>query len=128
MWLYRSVATMNRKAPPPSLRSQKPTWDKAAELAQWELNQLRRGPRSLVLSGTDSLSPWQNARFTAERELGALVWVSPIIVPPKEPKKPRSPPSGASVLLLVHCTKNTLDSLLCSAINARSSTLPDPRL
>ena len=39
--LYRSIATMNKKAPLPSLRSQKPTWDKAAALAsEWELNQL----------------------------------------------------------------------------------------
>jgi DNA polymerase-1 len=39
--LYRSIATMNRKAPLPSLRSQKPTWGKAAALArEWELNQL----------------------------------------------------------------------------------------
>ena len=41
--LFRSIATMNRKAPLPSLRSQKPTWDRAAELAgTWELNQLAR--------------------------------------------------------------------------------------
>ena len=39
--LFRSIATMNRKAPLPSLRSQTPTWDRAAELARkWELNQL----------------------------------------------------------------------------------------
>jgi DNA polymerase-1 len=39
--LYRSIATMNRKAPLPSLRRQKPTWRKAAELArEWQLNQL----------------------------------------------------------------------------------------
>jgi exodeoxyribonuclease III len=41
--LFRSIATMNRKAPLPSLRSQKPTWRKAAALArEWELNQLAR--------------------------------------------------------------------------------------
>jgi DNA polymerase-1 len=41
--LYRSIATMNRKAPLPSLRSQKPTWGKASALArEWELNQLAR--------------------------------------------------------------------------------------
>ncbi len=41
--LYRSIATMNKKAPLPQLRSQKPTWDKAAALARkWELNQLAR--------------------------------------------------------------------------------------
>jgi exodeoxyribonuclease-3 len=39
--LFRSIATMNRTAPLPSLRSQKPSWDKAAALArEWELNQL----------------------------------------------------------------------------------------
>jgi hypothetical protein len=39
--LFRSLATMNRKAPLPSLRQQKPTWRKAAALARkWELNQL----------------------------------------------------------------------------------------
>ena len=39
--LFRAIATMNRRAPLPSLRSQKPTWHKAAALAQeWELNQL----------------------------------------------------------------------------------------
>lgn len=41
--LFRSIATMNRKAPLPSLRTQKPTWDTAAELARkWELKQLAR--------------------------------------------------------------------------------------
>jgi DNA polymerase-1 len=41
--LFRQIATMDRKAPLPSLRSQRPTWDKAAELARkWELNQLAR--------------------------------------------------------------------------------------
>ena len=41
--LYRSIATMDKRAPLPSLRSQKPTWDKAASLAkEWELNQLAR--------------------------------------------------------------------------------------
>jgi len=41
--LYRSIATMNKKAPLPSLRDQTPTWDKAAALArEWGLNQLAR--------------------------------------------------------------------------------------
>ena len=41
--LYRSIATMDKKAPLPSLRSQKPTWEKAAALArEWDLNQLSR--------------------------------------------------------------------------------------
>jgi DNA polymerase-1 len=39
--LYRSIATMNKKVPLPSLASQKPTWRKAAALArEWQLNQL----------------------------------------------------------------------------------------
>ena len=39
--LYRSIATMNKRAPLPSLRNQTPTWQKAAALArEWELNQL----------------------------------------------------------------------------------------
>jgi len=41
--LFRSIATMNRKAPLPSIRSQKPTWREAAALArEWELDQLAR--------------------------------------------------------------------------------------
>jgi exodeoxyribonuclease-3 len=48
--LYRSIATMNRKAPLPSLRSQKPTWGKAAALARkWELNQLAGRLEELAL-------------------------------------------------------------------------------
>jgi DNA polymerase-1 len=39
--LFRSIAIMNRRAPLPNLRSQRPTWNKAAALArEWELNQL----------------------------------------------------------------------------------------
>jgi DNA polymerase-1 len=39
--LYRSIATMDRKAPLPRLGAQKPTWAKAAALARkWELNAL----------------------------------------------------------------------------------------
>jgi exodeoxyribonuclease-3 len=41
--LYRSIATMNPKAPLPALRDQKPTWDSAAALAKtWQLNQLAK--------------------------------------------------------------------------------------
>jgi exodeoxyribonuclease III len=39
--LYRSIATMNRKAPLPRLPDQQPAWAKAAALAsKWELKQL----------------------------------------------------------------------------------------
>jgi len=41
--LFRSIATMNAKAPLPSLANQKPTWRKAAALArEWELKQLAK--------------------------------------------------------------------------------------
>ena len=39
--LYRSIATMNRKAPVPRINDQTPTWAKAAALVRkWELTQL----------------------------------------------------------------------------------------
>src|SRR5262245_22899272 len=39
--LYKSIATMDRSAPLPSLKKQVPTWAKASALArQWELNRL----------------------------------------------------------------------------------------
>ena len=39
--LYRSIATMDRKAPLPRLPDQTPTWEKASALARkWQLNQL----------------------------------------------------------------------------------------
>lgn len=39
--LYRSIATMDSRAPIPLVRNQKPTWKKAAELARsWELRAL----------------------------------------------------------------------------------------
>ncbi len=39
--LYRTIATMDKKAPLPPLRNQRPTWAKAAALARdWELNRL----------------------------------------------------------------------------------------
>jgi len=39
--VYRSIATMNKSAPLPSLKAQVPSWSKASELArQWELNRL----------------------------------------------------------------------------------------
>jgi exodeoxyribonuclease-3 len=39
--LFRSIATMDRKAPVPRLNDQTPTWSRAAALArEWQLNQL----------------------------------------------------------------------------------------
>ena len=50
--LYKSIATMNRKAPLPKLPDQTPTWAKAAALARdWELNVL--AGRLDVLAGGD---------------------------------------------------------------------------
>ncbi|MGH6831856.1 MAG: 5'-3' exonuclease [Methyloceanibacter sp.] len=50
--LYRSIATMDKMAPLPSLRSQKPTWRRAAALAgEWELNQLARRLEDLDAHG-----------------------------------------------------------------------------
>ncbi len=41
--LYRAIATMDRKAPLPPLRDQRPAWGRAAALArQWELNDLAK--------------------------------------------------------------------------------------
>ncbi len=49
--LYRSIATMDRKAPLPPLPDQAPTWSKAAALARkWQLNQL--ADRFAALAGT----------------------------------------------------------------------------
>jgi exodeoxyribonuclease III len=50
--LYRSIATMNKKAPLPSLRNQTPTWEKAAALAKdWQLNQLSGRLEQLAADG-----------------------------------------------------------------------------
>jgi DNA polymerase I len=50
--LYKSIATMNRKAPLPKLPDQSPTWAKAAALARdWQLNAL--AGRLDVLAGGD---------------------------------------------------------------------------
>jgi DNA polymerase I len=50
--LYKSIATMNRKAPLPKLPDQTPTWAKAAALARdWQLNAL--AGRLELLAGGD---------------------------------------------------------------------------
>ena len=49
--LYRSIATMDRKAPIPRLTKQKHTWEKAAALAQhWGLKQLARRLKDMAAS------------------------------------------------------------------------------
>ncbi len=53
--LYRTIATMNPKAPLPSLRDQKPTWKKAAALARdWELNNLADRLDEIEANGADA--------------------------------------------------------------------------
>jgi exodeoxyribonuclease-3 len=48
--LFRAIATMDRKAPLPSLAAQTPAWDKAARLARtWNLNQLAERLEQLAL-------------------------------------------------------------------------------
>jgi DNA polymerase I len=47
--LFRAIATMNPKAPLPTLPDQTPTWDKAARLAaEWQLKQLAERLLSLA--------------------------------------------------------------------------------
>jgi exodeoxyribonuclease III len=49
--LFRSIATMNAKAPVPQLSDQKPTWNEASELARkWQLNQLAERLQKLAAS------------------------------------------------------------------------------
>jgi DNA polymerase-1 len=50
---YLAIATMDKKAPLPPLRNQKPTWARAASLAkEWQLNKL--ADRFLTLAGASS--------------------------------------------------------------------------
>ena len=50
--LYRAIATMNKKAPLPSLTRQKPTFAKAAALArQWQSRQLAGRLEEMAKSG-----------------------------------------------------------------------------
>jgi hypothetical protein len=49
--LYKSIATMDRGAPVPKLRTQSPNWAAAAKLARdWELNQLAKRLDQLAAS------------------------------------------------------------------------------
>jgi len=50
--LFRSIATMDRKARLPRLSEQKPTWRTAAALArEWELKQLAKRLEELTAQG-----------------------------------------------------------------------------
>ena len=49
--LYKSIATMDKSAPLPLLRNQKPSWDKAAKLARsWNLKKLAERLEALARS------------------------------------------------------------------------------
>ena len=51
--LYRVIATMDKTAPLPPLRHQKPTWAKAALLARkWQLNKLAERLQALAANGS----------------------------------------------------------------------------
>jgi DNA polymerase-1 len=53
LMLYKSIATMDAKAPLPPLRDQAPTWAKAAALARrWELNRLAERLKGLAASSS----------------------------------------------------------------------------
>jgi len=53
--LYRSIATMDKSAPLPALRDQKPTWTKAAALAgDWQLKKLAERLEGLQEAATAS--------------------------------------------------------------------------
>ncbi len=53
--LYRSIATMDKSAPLPALRNQKPTWAKAALLTRdWQLNKLAGRLEGLALAQAGS--------------------------------------------------------------------------
>ena len=51
--LYRAIATMDKSAPLPPLRNQKPTWGRASQLARdWQLNQLADRLQALAPKGS----------------------------------------------------------------------------
>ena len=65
--LYRSIATMDRSAPLPSLKNQIPTWERASALArEWDLNRLR-GPFGCARNvAVRSLTGAREVRFAAD--------------------------------------------------------------
>lgn len=61
--LYRSIATMDRKAPLPPLPDQPPSWSKAAALARtWQLNQLADRLVALAETASTARPPGRNRR------------------------------------------------------------------
>ena len=57
--LFRSIATMDRKARLPRLADQTPTWAKAAALArEWELNQLASRLEELAAAAERAGGAW----------------------------------------------------------------------
>src|SRR5262249_30817426 len=81
--LFRFLATMNRKAPLSRLRSQKPTWHKAAALAREpELNQLAHRLEELHAHGS---APRQPALQPVRRWVITIV-LSHTIVPAHDKK------------------------------------------
>src|SRR5262249_60252286 len=63
--LFRSIATMDRKAPLPRLSGQRPTWRKAAARARaWELNQLAKRLDDLAAQSNSARPPKGTAATT----------------------------------------------------------------
>jgi DNA polymerase-1 len=80
--LYRAIATMDAKAPLPSLVDQTPTWAKAAALARsWELNQLADRFATLVrVIGLES-RPVQRQSATTEDRVKIIPFTVVIVCP-----------------------------------------------
>jgi DNA polymerase I len=66
--LYRSIAAMDAAAPLPGLGDQRPTWDKAAQLArEWELNRLADRLAELAQSESDDRGDRGPSRLRPDR-------------------------------------------------------------
>jgi len=78
--LYRSIGTMDRSAPLPPLRYQKPTWARAAQLAHhWQLKKLA--------------GDWKPLPYTAKRPAEGEVPLS--ILPACQPLAPAGAATAA---------------------------------
>jgi hypothetical protein len=65
-YLLRSIATMDKTAPLPPLRSQKPSWEKAGELARrWQLRKLAERLEALGLQGASGSQRWERQLVAA---------------------------------------------------------------